>query len=54
MSQDRDDMRQAVQMISRGTIDLTPLISATFPLMELEDALQAAMRQDTYRVIVMP
>ena len=54
MSQDREDMHQAVQMISRGLIDLKPLISATFPLSELETALRAAVRQDTYRVIVIP
>jgi threonine dehydrogenase-like Zn-dependent dehydrogenase len=54
MSQDREDMRQAVQMISSGAIDLRLLISRTFPLSELEQALQAAMRADTYRVIVIP
>jgi threonine dehydrogenase-like Zn-dependent dehydrogenase len=54
MSQDRDDMRQAVQMISSGAIDLKPLISLTLPLSQLEEGLQAAMRPDTYRVIVIP
>jgi threonine dehydrogenase-like Zn-dependent dehydrogenase len=54
MSQDREDMRQAVQMISYGAIDLKPLISLTLPLAQLEEGLQAAMRPDTYRVIVNP
>ena len=54
MSQNREDMRQAVQMISSGAIDLKPLISLTLPLAQLEEGLQAAMRPDTYRVIVIP
>jgi L-iditol 2-dehydrogenase len=54
MSQDREDMRQAVELISQGAIDLSPLISATYPLVDLEEALLAAIRQDTYRVIVLP
>jgi len=54
MSQDREDMRQAVDMIARGLIDLKPLISLRFPLLELQEALEAALRPDTYRVIVLP
>jgi threonine dehydrogenase-like Zn-dependent dehydrogenase len=54
MSQDLQDMRKAVDMISRRTIDLRPLISRTYPLTELEDALKAALQPDTYRVIVLP
>jgi threonine dehydrogenase-like Zn-dependent dehydrogenase len=54
MSQDLQDMRKAVDMISRRTIDLRPLISRTYPFMELEDALRAALQPDTYRVIVLP
>jgi threonine dehydrogenase-like Zn-dependent dehydrogenase len=54
MSQDRQDMRKAVDMISQRVIDLRPLISRTYPLSELEDALKAALRPDTYRVIVLP
>jgi threonine dehydrogenase-like Zn-dependent dehydrogenase len=53
MSQDREDMRQAVQMISSGSIDLRPLISLQLPLMRLEEGLQAALRPDTYRVIML-
>ncbi len=54
MSQDLQDMRKAVEMISRRRIDLRPLISRTYPLAELEDALKAAIQSDTYRVIVLP
>ncbi len=54
MSQDKDDMRQAVEMISQGSIDLKPFISLTVPLTQLEEGLQAALRPDTYRVIVQP
>jgi threonine dehydrogenase-like Zn-dependent dehydrogenase len=47
-------MRKEVDMISKGAIDLRPLIARTFPFMELEEALQAACKPDTYRVIVKP
>ena len=54
MSQDMQDMRKAVDMISQQAIDLRPLISGTYPLIELEAALEAAIQPDTYRVIVLP
>jgi len=54
ISQDRRDMFQAVRMICSGSIDLKPLISRCFPLLRLEEALQAALQPDTYRVIVLP
>ncbi|MCP4536658.1 MAG: zinc-binding dehydrogenase [Chloroflexi bacterium] len=54
MSQNRNDARQAVGMISEGAVDLKPLISAVLPLERLEEALQTALRPDTYRVIVTP
>jgi threonine dehydrogenase-like Zn-dependent dehydrogenase len=54
MSQDKEDMRQAVQMISSRAIDLRPLISLQFPLLQVEEGLKAAIRPDTYRVIVNP
>jgi L-iditol 2-dehydrogenase len=54
MSQDMQDMRKAVDMISQQAIDLRPLISRTYPLVELEAALEAAIQPDTYRVIVLP
>ena len=54
MSQDKQDMRKAGDMIARGAIDLRPLISRTYPFMELETALNVAIQPDTYRVIVKP
>jgi len=52
MSQDKEDVRQAVKMISEGHIDLQPFISKVFPFERLEEGLQAALKPDTYRVIV--
>lgn len=52
VSQDKEDVRQAVKMISEGLIDLTPFISQTFPFEQLETAFEAALGPDTYRVIV--
>ena len=54
MSQNKQDMRKAVDMIAKQAIDLRPLVSRTFPFMELEAALRAACKPDTYRVIVKP
>jgi len=52
MSQDKEDVLQAVRMISRGLIDLKPFISLVLPFERLEEGLQAALRLDTYRVIM--
>jgi threonine dehydrogenase-like Zn-dependent dehydrogenase len=54
ISQNKDDVRQAVRMISGGLIDLKPLISLVLPFEKLEEALRAALQPDTYRVIVTP
>jgi threonine dehydrogenase-like Zn-dependent dehydrogenase len=54
MSQDKEDMRQAVRMISDRFVDLRPLISLVLPLEKLEEGLLAAMQPDTYRVIITP
>jgi threonine dehydrogenase-like Zn-dependent dehydrogenase len=52
MSADKDDMRKAVGLINQGSIDLDPFISQVLPFEQLERGLEAAMRPDTYRVIV--
>ena len=52
MSQDREDVRQTVRMISHGAIDLKPFISLVLPFDRLEEGLEAALLPDTYRVIV--
>jgi threonine dehydrogenase-like Zn-dependent dehydrogenase len=52
VSQDREDVLQTVRMISGGLIDVKPFISLVLPFEKLEEGLQAALRLDTYRVIV--
>lgn len=54
MSQDQDDFQQAVNLLNTGAIDVKPLITKVFPLSQIEEAFQAAMSLDTYRVIVRP
>jgi len=52
MSQDKEDVLQTVRMISQGLIDLKPFISLVLPFERLEEGLQAALRPDTYRVVM--
>lgn len=52
MSQNKEDVLDAVRLISRGLIDLKPFIALTLPLERLEEGLQAAIRPGTYRVIM--
>lgn len=52
MSADKDDMRKSVGLISEELIDLDPFISRVLPFEKLEEALEAALKPDTYRVIV--
>jgi threonine dehydrogenase-like Zn-dependent dehydrogenase len=54
LAQDHEDFLDAVWSIAHQTIDLHPVLSASFPLLELENAFAAAMRPDTYRVFVTP
>ncbi len=54
LAQDHEDFLDAVWSIAHATIDLKPLISATFPLLQLKAAFAAAARPDTYRVFVTP
>jgi L-iditol 2-dehydrogenase len=53
VSHDKEDVLRAVRMVSEGQVDLKPFISLVLPFEDLEEGLQAAMRPDTYRVIVM-
>ncbi|MBN1178504.1 MAG: zinc-binding dehydrogenase [Anaerolineae bacterium] len=52
MSQDKEDVLEAVRMISWGLIDLKPFVSLVLPFEKLEEGLQAAMQPTTYRVVV--
>ncbi len=54
LAQNADDFVAAAELIGSRKIDLRPLISATFPLSRLADAFEAALRKDTYRVLVQP
>jgi threonine dehydrogenase-like Zn-dependent dehydrogenase len=54
MSQTRQDFFEAAEIIGKGLIDLQPLISATYPLSSVQLAFEAALRMDTYRVVVNP
>jgi threonine dehydrogenase-like Zn-dependent dehydrogenase len=52
VSQSKEDVMEAVRLISGGIVDMKPLISLTFPFARLEEALQASLRRDIYRVLV--
>jgi threonine dehydrogenase-like Zn-dependent dehydrogenase len=52
VSQSKGDVLEAVRMISEGIVDVEPFISKTVPFANLEEAMQAAIRPDTYRVVV--
>ncbi|MBC7250404.1 MAG: zinc-binding dehydrogenase [Anaerolineae bacterium] len=52
MSQSREDFLQAVSLLSNRIVDVRPLVSAVYPLSQLQDALEAAISPDTYRVVV--
>jgi hypothetical protein len=54
VAQDHEDFLDAVWSIAHRTIDLAPVLSAAFPLCDLEAAFAAAARPDTYRVFVTP
>jgi L-iditol 2-dehydrogenase len=54
LAQDHEDFLDAVWSIAHQTVDLKPVISAAFPLLEIEAAFAAAARPDTYRVFVTP
>ena len=52
VSQTREDFHQSAELLSHRLIDVSPLITMQYPLDELEQALKAATRTDTYRVTV--
>jgi 2-desacetyl-2-hydroxyethyl bacteriochlorophyllide A dehydrogenase len=51
-SHSRSSFRQAVQAISAGQIDLSPLVSAEVPFPDVSAGFELAIRPDTYRVVV--
>jgi L-iditol 2-dehydrogenase len=52
VSQSREDVLEAVRMISQGLVDVKPFISVVVPFAQVEEALQAALRRDIFRVVV--
>jgi threonine dehydrogenase-like Zn-dependent dehydrogenase len=54
LAQDHEDFLEAVWSIAHHTVDLKPLVSAVFPLAQLDEAFAAAARPDTYRVFITP
>jgi threonine dehydrogenase-like Zn-dependent dehydrogenase len=54
VAQDHEDFLEAVWSIGHRTVDLAPLVSAAFPLEQLDQAFAAAARPDTYRVLITP
>ena len=46
------DFQEAVALLDRGRLDLTPLISKTVPLEQIGEGMKAALNRSTYRVIV--
>ncbi len=54
MSQTRQDFFESAELIGKGLIDLKPLISATYPLSDVQRAFEAALQMNTYRVVVNP
>jgi 2-desacetyl-2-hydroxyethyl bacteriochlorophyllide A dehydrogenase len=52
VSQDKEDVLQSVRMIATHRIDLKPFVSLVMPFDQLVPAIEAALRPDTYRVVV--
>ena len=52
VSQGHEDFLQAVSLLTTRTVDVRPLITNTFPLAQLRDALEAALNGNNYRVVV--
>lgn len=54
LAQDHEDFLDAVWSIAHASIDVKPVLSGAFPLLQLDQAFAAAARPDTYRVFVAP
>jgi 2-desacetyl-2-hydroxyethyl bacteriochlorophyllide A dehydrogenase len=52
VSKEKQDFYAASRLIRYGGVDLAPLIDVTYPLEQVGDALEHALRPGTYRVIV--
>ena len=47
-------VRQALELLESGEVDLTPLLSGQRPLEHVEDALQAMARHEALKVVIRP
>jgi len=54
VSQGQEEFLQAVSLLTTRIVDVRPLISNIFPLVELRQALETAMDGNHYRVVVTP
>ena len=54
ISQSIEDFQQAAEMIGSGAIDMGPVISSTYPIESIQEAFEAAISMNTYRVVVNP
>ncbi|NPV55629.1 MAG: zinc-binding dehydrogenase [Anaerolineae bacterium] len=52
VSQGREDVHTAVKMISNRLFDMRPFISKTYPFSSIHEAFEAAIKPDTYRVVL--
>jgi threonine dehydrogenase-like Zn-dependent dehydrogenase len=52
VSQSAAEFHRAARLISHRSVDLAPLISATFPFDRVADGLRAALRPVPYRVLI--
>ena len=50
----KKDFLIATRLLSHGTIDVSELISGCYSLDDIDEAFKAAIRPDTYRIIVRP
>lgn len=54
MSQSQEDFNEAAEIVASGRLDLDALISARYPLSDLDNAFKAAEGIGAYRVLVQP
>lgn len=47
-----DSFDQAVNLLSKNIVDLSDLVSAVYPMEQAQEAFEAALRPDTYRVVI--
>jgi L-iditol 2-dehydrogenase len=52
LSGDKQDFYTAARLVRYGLVDLAPLIDAHYPLEQVDQALEHALRPGTYRVLV--